>query len=221
MFSFFKSKKRTHKPLPNYWEAYALRFTHVKEIHEGSRFVVLDTETTGFDYERDRILCIGAVVLIGQKIFVKESFESFLVQDHYNKESAAIHGILKNERIKKVSELEGLKHFLAFIGNSVLVAHHTKFDITMINKALKRHKLPPLKNKTLDTVKLYQKSLIKSPLVESKESYGLDELADKFNLSKKDRHTALGDAYITALLFIKILKRIKEKEGRIYFKKLF
>jgi len=91
----------------------------------------------------------------------------------------------------------------------------------MINKALERHGLPSLKNKSLDTVFLYKKSLLRSPLIERKEDYSLDELADKFNISKKDRHTALGDAYITALLFLKILKKMKEKSGPLVFKRFF
>ena len=95
------------------------------------------------------------------------------------------------------------------------------FDDNMCNKALDRNGPPPLKNKLLDTVVLYKKSLLRSPLIERKDHYSLDELADKFNISKKDRHTALGDAYITALLFLKILKKLKEKTGQVSFKRLF
>ncbi len=40
-----------------------------------TRFVVLDTETTGFDYDNDRILCIGAIVLQNNTISVQDSFE--------------------------------------------------------------------------------------------------------------------------------------------------
>ncbi|MDX1327283.1 MAG: 3'-5' exonuclease, partial [Arenibacter sp.] len=39
----------------------------------------------------------------------------------------------------------------------------------------------------------------------------LDELAEKFDISRKDRHTAMGDAYITAIAFLKIKSRLKEK----------
>jgi DNA polymerase-3 subunit epsilon len=92
------------------------------------------------------------------------------------------------------------------------VAHHAGFDIGMINSALKRLGLPKLKNTPLDTGVLYKKTLLKSYLVQPKEHYSLDELAEKFLISKKDRHTALGDAYITALAFLKILVKIKEKK---------
>ncbi|MBP6759139.1 MAG: 3'-5' exonuclease [Flavobacterium sp.] len=185
-----------------------------------TRFVVLDTETTGFNYENDRILCIGALVLQNNAISIQESLEIFIIQEYYNKASAQIHGILKDFILDRPNELEALQQFLAFLGDSIIIAHHTKFDITMINNALERNGLPQLKNKTLDTAVLYKKTLIKSYLLERKEHYTLDDLADKFDISKKDRHTALGDAYITAIAFMKILKKLRENK-EITLRQLF
>lgn len=185
-----------------------------------TRFVVLDTETTGFDYENDRMLCIGAIVLQNNTISIQDSFEVFIKQEHYNQATAEIHGILKENVSDRLSELEALQQFLAFVADSIIVAHHTKFDITMINKALDRNELPVLKNRTLDTAILYKKTLIISHLLERKEHYTLDDLADKFDISKKDRHTALGDAYITAIAFLKIIKKLKDN-GNLTLKLLF
>ena len=184
------------------------------------RFVVLDTETTGFDYTNDRILCIGAIVLQKYRIPIQESLEIYIQQEHYNKTTAQIHGILKASVLDRPNELEALQQFLTFLGDSIIVAHHTIFDITMINKALERNGLPMLKNKTLDTATLYKKTLLKSPLLDRKDNYSLDDLADKFDISKKDRHTAMGDAYITAIAFLKILKKMEEKK-EITLKELF
>ena len=184
------------------------------------RFVVLDTETTGFDYTTDRILCIGAIVLQNNIIPVLDSFEVFIQQEHYDQSTAKIHGILKEFVIDRPSELKALQRFLEFLGDSIIIAHHTIFDITMINKALQRNGLPELNNKTLDTAILYKKTLLMSNLLERKENYSLDELADKFDICKKDRHTAMGDAYITAIAFLKILKKLREKK-EITLKQLF
>jgi DNA polymerase-3 subunit epsilon len=181
---------------------------------ESTRFVVLDTETTGFDYENDRILCIGAITLQNGIIAIPESFEIFIHQEHYDKSSAQIHGILKDWVMDKPSEIEALQEFLIFLGDSIIIAHHTFFDVTMINRALERNGLPLLKNKTLDTALLYKKTLIVSNLLERKDHYALDDLADKFDISKKDRHTAMGDAYITAIAFLKIVKKLKLKKGK-------
>lgn len=190
---------------------------------ESTRFVVLDTETTGFDYENDRMLCIGAISLQDGVIAIPEGFEMYIHQEHYDENSVHIHGILKDLVNNKPSELEVLKHFLVFLGNSIIVAHHTVFDITMINRALERNGLPALTNKTLDTAFLYKKTLIKSNLLEYKDHYTLDDLADKYDISKKDRHTAMGDAYITAIAFLKILKKLKDKKrkGEFLLKDLF
>lgn len=194
----------------NFWKKEENLFDETISIEE-TRFVVLDTETTGFDYENDRILCIGALVLQNGIINIQESFEVYLEQDHYDNSTAQIHGILRDLLIKRPSELEALQQFLDFLGDSIIIAHHTVFDITMINKALERNDLAQLTNKTLDTAYLYKKTLIQSHLFERKDHYTLDDLADKFDISKKDRHTALGDAYITALAFLKIVRKLKEK----------
>lgn len=195
----------------NFWKKEEDLFDQNITIEE-TRFVVLDTETTGFDYENDRILCIGALILQNGKIAVNESFEVYIEQDHYDKSTAQIHGILKAFVIQRPSELEALQQFLDFLGDSIIIAHHTAFDVTMINKALERNNLPKLKNHSLDTALLYKRTLIKSHLFERKDHYSLDDLADKFDISKKDRHTALGDAYITAIAFLKIVKKLKEKK---------
>ncbi|MDY0989796.1 DNA polymerase III PolC-type [Flavobacterium sp. ACN2] len=197
----------------NFWKKEETNLFDENITIEETRFVVLDTETTGFDYENDRILCIGALVLQNGIINVQESFEVYLEQDHYDKSTAQIHGILKDLLIKRPTELEALQQFLDFLGDSIIIAHHTIFDVTMINKALERNGLPHLTNKTLDTAYLYKKTLIQSHLFERKDHYTLDDLADKFDISKKDRHTALGDAYITAIAFLKIVKKLREKKA--------
>lgn len=197
----------------NFWKKEENNLFDENITIEETRFVVLDTETTGFDYDNDRILCIGALILQNGIINVQESFEVYLEQDHYDKSTAQIHGILKDLLVKRPTELEALQQFLDFLGDSIIIAHHTIFDVTMINRALERNGLPQLQNKTLDTAYLYKKTLIQSHLFERKDHYTLDDLADKFDISKKDRHTALGDAYITAIAFLKIVKKLKEKKA--------
>ncbi len=215
MISLFKKRNNN---LPSFWKTYEATFIEkIPERVENVRFVVLDTETTGFKYNSDRILCIGALSLQNKAISVKEIFEVYLQQEYYDKETAKIHGILKKGKRNRISESEALKKFLAYLGNSVIVAHHAAFDIRMINTALKRHGLPKLKNKVLDTSILYKKSLLVTSLIEKKEHYTLDELADKFNISKKDRHTAVGDAYITAIAFLKTLNRLKPEKTKHLF----
>ncbi|RKN75925.1 3'-5' exonuclease [Ulvibacterium marinum] len=206
----FNKKRRSDLPL--FWKEYEALFQKKPtENLQEVRFVVLDTETTGFDYAKDRILSIGALTLQNTKISVADSFSAYLEQEIHSEKTVKIHGIRKEGRNDTIPEEEALQSFLTFLGNAVIIAHHALFDIHMINAALDRLDLPDLKNQYLDTSTLYKKTRLRSNLLQQQENYTLDELADKFNISKKDRHTALGDAYITAIAFLKILAKLREK----------
>jgi len=200
------------KEYPEYWKEY---LNKVKEPLPADikdcRFVVLDTETTGFSLDLDRILCIGAVVVKNQEIQVSEGMEIYIKQDKFNPQTVEIHGILRNERVTTHTEEETLKLFLDFLGNSILVAHHADFDIGMINAALNRRGLSELKNKVVDTVNMYRATQIKSNLIYRRKIYKLDDIAYEYGIDLSDRHTAAGDAYITAIIFMKTLSKLIAK----------
>ncbi|MCM4156874.1 3'-5' exonuclease [Gramella sp. AN32] len=210
-FNWFNTKKRNQNQ-PYFWQKYSEKFEKkTPENIDEIKFVVFDTEATGFDFEKDRILSIGAVRVQNREIKISENFEVYLEQERFNPETVKIHGIIQNEKFEKVEELEALKLFLAYIENSVLVAHHAGFDLKMVNKALKRHNLPKLKNKFLDTAYLYKKTRIATNFIDPNKMYSLDDIAEDYNIEAIDRHTATGDAFITALIFMKLLGKIKSK----------
>ncbi|RSK40318.1 3'-5' exonuclease [Mangrovimonas spongiae] len=212
MFNWFK-KRAKQFTLPEFWNEYENSFspdTH-KDL-KSARFVVLDTETTGFSYSKDRILCIGAVEILNYEIQIAHSFEIYIKQERFNEKTVEIHGIIKNERIKTLTEYEAIEKFLEYLGNAIIIAHHAKFDVTMINKMLERHGFPHLKNKILDTVRLYNATRIKTNF-NRQEELSLDNIADKYLLDVSDRHTAAGDALITALIFLKTTTILKNKKG--------
>lgn len=205
--------KKASPDVPEFWKTYASLFKESqRNDFEALVFVVLDTETTGFSFQEDRMLSIGAVKVKKNTIAVQEVFDIYLEQEKFNKESVPVHGLLRHGKRDCILEIAALEKFLDYVGNSIIVAHHAGFDMGMLNAALLRNGLPKLKNKVLDTGVLYRKTLIKSYLVQPKPNYTLDDLAEKYSISKKDRHTALGDAYITAVLFLKLIARLREKK---------
>ncbi len=218
--NWFK-KSQDEEDLPIFWQNYSKSFEDkLPEEISNIRFVVFDTETTGFDFNLDRILSIGAVRVQNKSIEISDNFEVFLEQTKFNPETVKIHGIIQNEKFEKLPELDALKKFLSYIQNSVLVAHHAGFDIKMVNKALSRNGLPKLKNKVLDTAVLYKSTRIATNLIDRDKVYSLDEIAEAYNIDLTDRHTASGDAYITAIIFLKLLGRIKHKKP-LTLKELF
>ncbi len=210
MKRFLKDRLKKH---PVYWESYSKLFDEKSSsISKQTRFIALDTETTGFDFELDRIISIGAVVISKNEIIIAESFEIFIKQERFNADTVEFHGIIKNEKVETLTEEQALEQLLDFIGNAVLVAHHANFDITMINQALKRNGLPKLKNKVLDTVNLYRSTRIKSNLIDQNKNYSLDEIAENYGINVADRHTAAGDALITAIIFLKTLSKLNKSK---------
>lgn len=190
---------------PDYWNSYSSEFDGKQEQNLSSlRFVVFDTETTGLNISKDRILSIGCIAITDLKIKVSDQLEIYISQEKFNADSVKIHGLLKKGTFEKLSEKEAIKRFLDYIGNSVLVAHHAAFDVSMINNCLKRLNLPKLKNVVLDTGHLYYKTKPNNQM----SHWSLDHLAQVYNIPLHDRHTASGDAYITALIFLKILPRL-------------
>jgi DNA polymerase-3 subunit epsilon len=199
---------KKHTDHPEFYKSYLDAFKNQSEDVTSVRFVVFDTETTGLDVTTDRILSIGAVGVTNFQIHVADTFECYLKQETFNTETVKIHGLLKAGPIEKVDEAKAIEGFLDYLGNAILVAHHAAFDVAMINAALKRMDLPKLKNKVIDTGELYKKT----KYVKDHKHYSLDALSDLFNVTKHDRHTASGDAYITALLFVKIASLLRQKK---------
>ncbi len=197
------------KIYPQFWETYVSHFKvsqpqDLKDI----RFVIFDTETTGLDTKNDRILSIGCVAVFNLKINVADQLEVYITQDHFNTETVKIHGLLKGGSIEKKDEETAIIQFLDYVKNAVLVAHHAGFDVAMINNSLKRLGFPKLKNKVLDTGHLFQKTRLDT----SKPHFGLDDLSKRFHIPLHDRHTASGDAYITALLFLKLVTKLQSHQ---------
>lgn len=187
----FSSKK-----YPKFWHDYEQSF-HDKP----SYYIVLDTETTGLDVRKSQILSIGVVKIENQEILLQETKEWFLPTNFELNESVSIHGILPNKE-NTTTEINILEEFLSFISNATLIGHHIDFDLEIINHLLKNNNLKNLKNKCIDTSEMYKKW----KHWPSEQNISLDDLLHQLQIKPIGRHTALGDAFSTALAYLKLKK---------------
>jgi DNA polymerase-3 subunit epsilon len=169
------------------------------------RFVVLDTETTGLDPRRDRIITIGAVAVADGEIRLDDSFEALLTID-YNRGSVTVHGITRDEASGAMDERDAIEQFLAYLRDSVIVGHHIGHDIEALNCAAERHFGFRMPNRWIDTNDLMER------LGWESSGHTLDALCADFGIIPHDRHTAGGDAFLTAQIFVR-LWRIARKTG--------
>ena len=61
------------------------------------RFVVLDSETTGLDPRKDRLITIGAVGVVGGEILLDDVFDA-LLEVQYNSAAVTVHGVTRQVR---------------------------------------------------------------------------------------------------------------------------
>ncbi len=183
---------------------------------EKSRFVVFDTETTGLDLKKDKVISIGAIGMDNMQICVEDSMEIF-VRGNYSgdKDSVTVHQILSWELKNGHTELQALEAFLDYIGNSILVAHYAEFDTKIMSKMMQTHFGFSLLNKSIDTIELAKRMergrFHRHQAVYRPKEYTLDNLCERYGIPISIRHNAAGDSLATAFLLQRLLYMAKRK----------
>ncbi len=163
--------------------------------HGQARYVVVDTETTGLDLRRDRIIAIGAVALGGGRLALADGFETVLRQDKASPDAnILIHGIGGQSQLAGVDPRAGMLDFLEFIGRQPLFAFRAEFDATMLERALKAIVGFPLRRTWVDL------AFLLPALFPGTECRSLDDWLAYFGLGGAERHHAVADAFASAQL---------------------
>ena len=178
------------------------------------RFIVLDSETTSLDPRTARLITIGAVAVQGGEIHLDDAFEALLRVSH-NTSAVTVHGITRDESRDGLEEPEALRRFLDYVKDGVIVGHHIGHDISTFNSGYQRNFGFTIDNRSLDTMDLTL-HLERDGAFQGQDqihNFSLDGLCSMFGVIPHDRHTAAGDAWITALIFLRLL-RLAQKHGR-------
>ena len=178
------------------------------------RFVVLDSETTGLNPATDRLITIGAVAVVGGEILIGDSFDALLKVEE-NTSAVTVHGITRAQSARGVDEPQALEALLDYLGDGVIVGHHINHDIATLDAAYGRHWGLQLRNRSLDTMDLTL-HVERAGGFEGRppiRHFTLDALCEMFGVIPHDRHTASGDAFITAQVFLRLV-RLASRTGR-------
>lgn len=166
--------------------------------------IVLDTETTGLDYTREKIIEFAAVRLENGKI--KDEFQTLInPQQHIRKSSMAIHGISEDMVKDAPTEEEILPAILEFIGDYPIVAHNAIFDYSFLNEASLRVLNKALPNARIDTQQMFKE------VYPDLEAHGLEALTRKFNVEFTKAHRAMADTMGLALAYPELKKLYFQK----------
>jgi DNA polymerase-3 subunit epsilon len=177
-------------------------------------FVVFDTETTGLRPEAgDRIVSIAGVRVRGGTVRRHETFDTLVDPGRgVPAESVRVHGIT-DEMLRGAPPLDTvLPAFLAFAGPAVLVGHEAGFDLRFLEPEARRLGLPSL----AETRPILDTRLLSRSLHGPGESHTLEAVALRLGVTVVGRHSALGDALITAEILVRLLELI-QKRGILTF----
>ncbi|WP_072669982.1 DNA polymerase III subunit epsilon [Vibrio injensis] len=172
-----------------------------------NRIVVLDTETTGMNfeggphYEGHRIIEIGAVEIINRKLTGRH-FHVYLKPDReIQPQAIEVHGITDAFLVDKPQYKEVHQEFLDFIKGAELVAHNASFDVGFMDYEFA--KVNPAIGKTEQYCKITDTLAMAKKIFPGKRN-NLDILCDRYGIDNSHRtlHGALLDAEILADVYL-------------------
>lgn len=169
-------------------------------------YTVFDTEATGLNPAGgDETIQIGAVRIVNNKLLHNEFFEQLIDPKRtIPPETIPIHGITP-DMVKGQPTIESvLPAFYAFAQETILVAHNAAFDMRCF-QVKEQATGVVFDHPVLDTLLL---SVVVHP---NQESHRLEAIAERFNVTIIGRHTAMGDAMVTAEVFMKMIPLLAEK----------
>ena len=168
--------------------------------------LVLDTETTGLDIARDRVVSIGAVRLAGARVYRSTSFDRLVNPGTpISPRSTAVHGITDAMVADAAVFAKVFEKLQPHLADTVVVGHHVTFDLRMLGRECELAGLPWTDPPFLDTL------LLSAALDPDLTELSLDALAAHLGVSVHGRHTALGDSLVTAQVYGCLLPRLRDR----------
>lgn len=174
-------------------------------------YTVFDTETTGLEPSAgDEIIQIGATRIVNRRLLTHEVFDQLIdPRRHLPEASVKIHGITPQMLAGQPHIETVLPAFRSFCADTVLVAHNAAFDLRFLQlkeaQTGVRFDLP-----VLDTL------LLSAVLHPNQESHRLEAIAERLGVIIVGRHTALGDAFVTGEVFLKMVPLLAEMGIRTF-----
>lgn len=165
------------------------------------REIVLDTETTGFEYKQGhRLVEIGCVELVNH-MPTGNTYHQYINPERDMPEGAfRVHG-LSEEFLRDFPLFkEVAQEFLDFIAGDTLIIHNAGFDVPFLNYELVQHGFAEMGNNVVDTLIMARKKFPGSPA-------NLDALCRRYAVdnSNREKHGALLDSELLAEVYLELI----------------
>ena len=183
-------------------------FAFLYEPPPDGEWVALDCETTGLDVQRDQIISIGAVRIVGNLLLTSQRLELLVRPERaLNADSVRVHQLRESDVALGIDPAQAMRQLLEFVGSRPLVGYFLEFDVAMINR-----EIWPLLGVRLPQPKIEVSAMyydFKNRQLPAHQRGGTIDLRfatmmNALNLPLRDAHDALNDAVMAGLAFIKL-----------------
>ncbi len=200
--------------LTRQWLLYHLenqRFRFMFAPPPGNEWVALDCETTGLDVNKDEIIAIAAVRIVGNRVMTSERLELLVRPERrVSAESVRIHQLREQDVAGGMAPEVAMTQLMHFIGSRPLVGYYLEFDIAMIDRALApmlgiNMGLPQSRHEVSAMYYDYKYRQLPrhrrdNPVIDLRFATLMNDL----DLPQRHAHDALNDAIMAALAFVKL-----------------
>lgn len=171
--------------------------------------MVLDCETTGLNVGFDRLLSLAAVRVQGTRLIRSETIDVLVDPgEAIPAASTAIHGITDAMAMAALPIAEQWSTIEPMLRDCVVVGHNIGFDLTLMEIELRRAGIRWQRPMSLCTTQLA------SALDPQLQNLNLEAVAEAYGIAVTGRHTALGDALVTAEVYLHLLALMQAKGDR-------
>lgn len=167
--------------------------------------VVIDTETTGLDPARARIVEFGAVRINMGRLDDRSVFRSLVDPgEPIPPSSTAIHRITDADVAGAPSFAALWPKLAALFADTVVIGHTVGFDLAVLRRECERAGLAWRAPRTLDT------RLLSEVVQPHLGGHSLEHLCGWLGLPVEGRHSAVSDALMTARIFLALVPKLRE-----------
>ncbi len=173
--------------------------------YTGDELVAIDCETTGTDPRKAEPVSIAAVKVRGDRVLTSESLVLHLQRPAtLTGESIRIHGLRGVDLADGENLDQALDKLLDFIGNRPLLGWRLEFDLAILNRQLRPRFGFDLPNSGIDVAQHYYRQQRRGAMEPEPAGVRFEAAAESLGVPVMGRHTALGDAVTTALIYLRL-----------------
>lgn len=183
-------------------------FATMFDAPPAGEWVTLDCETTGLDVRRDRIIAIGAVRIVGNRLLTSQALELLVRPERaLTADNVRVHRLREQDVAHGLDATQAMCRLLEFIGSRPLVGYYLAFDVAMLNREiwpLLGVRLPQQKIEVSALYYDYKNRQLPAHLRGTSIDLGLATMLKELGLPQRPAHNALDDAVMAGLAFVKL-----------------